>query len=88
MADNKENVDESFAAPILDNTERPGIAADHSHMCNLENSDAPGYRTVVAALMKYPRESPVLVKSRWSQAKDMLRMQHSVEAFELTHGFL
>ncbi|KAF6234922.1 hypothetical protein HO173_006852 [Letharia columbiana] len=80
-------VDASSAAPILDNTERSGIAADHSHMCKFENSDAPGYRIVVAALMRYARESPALVESRWSQAKEMLRTQRSAEATELTRGF-
>lgn len=84
MADNKEIVDESSAAPILENTERSGIAADHSHMCKFENSDAPGSRIVVAALMRYARESPALVESRWSQAKEMLRTQRSAEATELT----
>lgn len=87
MADDNQVVDESSAAPILDSTERSGIAADHSHMCKFENSDAPGYRTVVAALLRYARESPALVESRWSQAKDMLRTQRFAEASELTRGF-
>lgn len=87
VADNKEIVDERSAASILDNTECSGIAADHSHMCKFENSDAPGYRIVVAALMRYARESPALVESRWSQVKEMLRTQRSAEATELTRGF-
>lgn len=86
VADNEKIVDESSAAPILDNTERSGIAADHSHMCKFENSDVPGYRTVVAALIRYARDSLVLVESRWSQAKDMLRMQRSAEASEMMSG--
>ena len=87
VADSEKIVDESSAAPILDNTERSGIAADHSHMCKFENSDVPGYRTVVAALIRYARDSLVVVASRWSQAKDMLRMQRSAEASEMTGGF-
>lgn len=87
MTDDNQVVDESSAAPIFDSTERSGIAADHSHMCKFENSDAPGYRNVVAALLRYARESPALVESRWSQAKDMLRTQRFAEASELTRGF-
>lgn len=87
VTDKKEIVDESSAAPILDNTERSGIAADHSHMCKFENSDAPGYRTVVAGLIRYARESPALVESRWSQARQMLRTERSAEASELTRDF-
>ncbi len=83
VADKMKIVEESSAAPILDNTERSGIGANHSGMCKFENSSAPGYRTVAAALIRYAREAPSLVTARWAQAKDMLKAQRSMEASEL-----
>lgn len=79
-------VDESSAAPILDNTERSGIGASHSQMCKFEDSSAPGYRTVAAALLRYNREASSLIAVRWSQAKDMLKVQRSAEASEMVRG--
>ncbi len=83
LADKIKIVEESSAAPILDNTERSGIGANHSGICKFENSSAPGYRTVAAALIRYARDAPSLVAARWFQAKDMLKAQRSMEAFEL-----
>jgi len=76
-------VDESSAAPILDNIERSGIPADHLHMCKFENKHSPGYKVVVAALIRYAREAPARVDVRWRDADEMLRTQRSVEAAEL-----
>ena len=76
-------VEESSAAPILDNTERSGIGATHSGMCKFENSSAPGYRMVAAALIRYTRDAPSLVAARWSQATDMFKAQRSMEVAEL-----
>ena len=76
-------VEESSAAPILDNTERSGIGASHSGICKFENSSAPGYRMVAAALIRYARDAPSLIAARWSQATDMFKAQRSMEASEL-----
>ncbi|MCJ1486390.1 hypothetical protein MMC06_006567 [Schaereria dolodes] len=76
-------VNESSAAPILDNTERSGIAACHSQMCKFASKSSPGYKTVVAALMRYSREAPGIIESRWREAHDMLRTIRSIEAAEL-----
>ncbi|KAK4697713.1 hypothetical protein P7C71_g417, partial [Lecanoromycetidae sp. Uapishka_2] len=76
-------VDESSAAPILDNTERAGIGANHTRMCKFEDINSPGYRTIAAALMRYAREAPGLIAVRGIQAKDMLKTQRSTEASEL-----
>jgi len=46
-------VEESSAAPIVDNTERCGIAADHREMCRFARNDDQGFRTVIAALKRY-----------------------------------
>ena len=83
LADKIKIVEDSSAAPILDNTERSGIGANHSGMCKFENSSAPGYRTVVAALIRYARDAPSFVAARWLQTKDMLKTQRSMEASEL-----
>lgn len=76
-------VEETSAAPILDNIERSGIGATHSGMCKFESSSAPGYRMVAAALIRYARDAPSLIAVRWSQAMDMFKAQRSMEASEL-----
>ena len=76
-------VDESSAAPILDNTERAGLPADHSHMCKFESRTSPGYRLVVAALMRYSREATEVVARRWEHAVEMLNAKRVQEADEL-----
>lgn len=79
-------VDESSAAPILDNTERSGIAADHRHMCKFEGKDSPGFKTVVAALKRYSQDAPKTVVSRNAQAEAMMRAHGWQEASELVGG--
>ena len=76
-------VEEHSAAPILDNTERAGLPADHRNMCKFESRNSPGYRLVVAALMRYSKEAPVVVSRRWKHAADMLASKCSQEAEEL-----
>jgi protein SERAC1 len=76
-------VDEASAAPILDNVERSGLAASHSEMCKFEKAST-GYKTVAAAIMRYSKEAPSIVSTRWVQAKEMLSTQHVNEASELT----
>ncbi len=81
-------VDEASAAPILDNTERSGIAADHRSMCKFEGKDSPGFRTVVAALKRYSLDAPRTILSRNVQAETMLKAQGWQEASELVGGNL
>lgn len=76
-------VEESSAAPILDNTERAGLPYDHRNMCKFESRNSPGYRLVVAALMRYSKEAPEVVSRRWKHAVDMLKSKRSQEAHEL-----
>jgi hypothetical protein len=76
-------VDESSAAPILDDTERAGLPYGHREMTKFENRRSPGYRLVVAALLRYSREAPDTVSVRWVQAADMLRSKRRNEAAEL-----
>jgi len=55
-------IDETSAAPILDNTERCGIGADHQKMCKFQSPSDQGYRTAVAALRRYAREAPYVAE--------------------------
>ena len=76
-------VEESSAAPILDNTERAGLPYDHRNMCKFENLNSPGYRLVVAALIRYSKEAPEVISQRWKHTIDMLRSKRSQEVAEL-----
>ena len=76
-------VEESSAAPILDNTERAGLPYDHRNMCKFESKQAPGYRLVVAALKRYCSEAPQSIPTRWVNAKRMFQELRSNEASEL-----
>ena len=80
-------VNETSAAPILDGTERAGIAADHIGMCKFEGRDAPGFRTVVSALRRYCREAPDVVGARRRKAISVLEGQRWDEAVELVGDF-
>jgi hypothetical protein len=79
-------VDETSAAPILDNTERCGIAADHRGMCKFESSTSQGFRTTVAALRRYSQEAPQVISSRWIKTAEMLSENRRREAMELLRG--
>jgi hypothetical protein len=76
-------VDENLAAPILDDTERAGLPYGHREMTKFENQSSPGYRLVVAVLLRYSREAPETVSMRWMQAAEMLRSKRRNEAAEL-----
>ena len=76
-------VSESSAAPILDDTERAGLPYDHSGMCKFEGRDAPGYRLIAAALLRYTKEAPETIKQRWVRAEEMLKARRVSEAAEL-----
>ena len=65
-------VDEPSAAPMLDNTERCGIAADHREMCRFGSCEDQGFRTVVEALMRYARRAPEVVAGRCRRARELL----------------
>jgi hypothetical protein len=52
-------------------------------MARFESRISPGYRLVVAALMRYAREAPEMVAGRWVQAEEMLRAKRQNEAAEL-----
>ncbi|KAL6717650.1 hypothetical protein ACLMJK_005565 [Lecanora helva] len=86
-------VEEASAAPIIDNTERAGIAADHMQMIRFSDTKTSSYRTVVEALIRYCRCAPSLISRRWEQAVESLTRTWSNEvtgnsgiAFDVHHN--
>ena len=79
-------MDEASAAPILDNTERCGIAGDHRGMCKFGRGSSQGFRTTVAALRRYSHEAPQVIRGRWIKAADMLSEKRRHEAMEMLEG--
>lgn len=78
---------DSSAAPIIDGTERCGIAADHRNMCRFENARSWGYRVIAAALMRWSAESQDVVASRWMDMDNQFRQMRAREAAELLQTF-
>lgn len=76
-------VEESSAAPLIDNTERSGIHANHFDMIRFSGRNTSSYRTVVEALVRYCRTAPPIISRRWEKAIEMLARARSDEAFEL-----
>jgi hypothetical protein len=76
-------VDETSAAPILDNTERCGIASDHSGICKFGSTTSQGFRTTVAALRRYTQDAPQVINSRWAKTIDLMRENRRYEAVEI-----
>ena len=77
-------VEEASAAPIIDNTERAGIAASHVQMVRFVDESESSYRTVIEALVRYCRQAPSIISRRWTQAEESLSRIWSNEAYELT----
>ena len=76
-------VSQTSAAPIIPDTERSGIAANHRRMCKFESKDEAGFRTVVAALMRYARDAPGAIGHRTAEARAKLEAERWNEAREL-----
>ncbi|KAJ5129845.1 uncharacterized protein N7515_005884 [Penicillium bovifimosum] len=76
-------VEETSAAPILDNTERCGIGADHQGMCKFHSPADQGFRTAVAALRRYTRDAPSVIQRRYQRSADVQRDEKMLQAAEL-----
>lgn len=61
-------VEESSAAPMVDGTERCGIAADHREMCQFDRNTLQGFRTAVSALKRYCLDAPSVIEGRCMRA--------------------
>jgi hypothetical protein len=52
-----------FGRSNLDDTERAGLPYDHRHMCKFESRSSPGYRLIVAALIRYSNGASIPFRS-------------------------
>ena len=73
-------VDESSAAPVWDDVERCGIAATHPGMVKFKSSTENGYRVVAGALLRYIRDAPRTIDTRWENDLRYLTTEHQREA--------
>lgn len=76
-------VDRESAAPILDGTDRCGIAADHRGICKFEKVDSPGFKVVIVALKRYCMAAPARIKERLMESMNSLSEKRRYEAMEL-----
>ena len=76
-------VEEESASPTVQDVERAGIQADHSHMCKFENDNAPGFDLVVEGIQRYAEAAPYTIKPRWEAEKDERANQRRFDANEL-----
>ncbi|KAJ5371991.1 Cytochrome P450 [Penicillium concentricum] len=76
-------VDRESAAPILDGTDRCGIAADHRGICKFENVDSPGFKVVIVALKRYCKAAPARIKERLMESANSLSEKRRYEVMEL-----
>ncbi|PGH29677.1 hypothetical protein GX50_07562 [[Emmonsia] crescens] len=79
-------VEESSAAPILDNTERCGIAADHRGMCKFSNNRLQSFRTAISALRRYARDAPDVTRVRHARALKALQENQVYQAADNLRG--
>jgi hypothetical protein len=79
-------VDEASAAPILDDTERCGVSADHRGMVKFRGNGEVGFRTAVAALRRYCKDAPQVVGARAESAREAVGERRRREAVELLAG--
>ncbi|KAI9650182.1 hypothetical protein NHQ30_000195 [Ciborinia camelliae] len=75
-------VEETSAAPVFDDTERAGIASDHSGMVKFEKNTSPGFRLVASILCRYCRDAPPVVKRKWATTQKALSERRQAEALE------
>ncbi|EEP76093.1 predicted protein [Uncinocarpus reesii 1704] len=76
-------VDVHSAAPIIDNTERCGMSADHWEMCRFNSNTSQGFRTAVAALKRYCQQAPRVIGERHTRRLTVVQDNRVHEAMEL-----
>ena len=86
MADIVQVVDEESASPTVQDVERAGIQADHSHMCKFENERAPGFDLVVDGIQRYAEEAPTTIKMKWDSEKTQQWAQKKATSAALDPG--
>ena len=73
-------VEESSAAPPWDDVEKCGIAATHSSMVKFSTELGHGYRVVSEAILRYAKQAPSVITSRWEHDLQFLAVEHQREA--------
>ncbi len=63
------------AAPVYDDTERAGIAADHRSMVKFEDPSSQGFRMVIEALSRYCEDAPAVIHQRRASAARALELE-------------
>ncbi|PQE12984.1 ribonuclease p mrp subunit protein [Rutstroemia sp. NJR-2017a BBW] len=76
-------VEEASAAPVFDDTERVGIASDHSGMVKFEKNTSPGFRLVASILCRYCRNASPVVERKWATTQRALLERRQAEALEI-----
>ncbi|CAG7918386.1 unnamed protein product [Penicillium olsonii] len=79
-------VDEHSAAPYMDGVERMGIEADHSHMCKFDDDNAAGYEAVAEAILRYSRQAPTVISTRWVEERNTRTQEKKAKAREIYDG--
>lgn len=67
----------------MQDVERAGIQADHSHMCKFESENAPGFDLVAEAIQRYADAASDTIKPRWEAEKNDRATQRIFDANEL-----
>lgn len=86
-ADAYQVVEESSAAPTIENTIRAGLPCDHKNMCKFSSRNSSAYEIIAAALVRYSEEAPKVIPQRWTYAIDMLQTLRIREARKLIEPF-
>jgi len=76
-------VESHSAAPLYDETERSGIAANHSRMVKFESPEDPGFNLVADALVRYCEQAVKDSSRRSSIARNRLNLERNNEALYL-----
>lgn len=71
------------AAPNHDNTERAGIAANHSGMVKFDDASSQGFRTVVEAIIRYCQSAPADIALRQAHAAELIRRERRTECLQM-----
>lgn len=71
------------AAPIIDGTNRCGIAANHRDMCKFESFYSTGFAVTISTLKRYAQAAPDVVETRLEESAKMLDERRKNEASDL-----
>ena len=79
-------MEEESASPNVQDVERAGIQADHSHMCKFESDSSPGFDLVAEGIQRYAEEAPSTIKTRWIQERKASEAQKQAAVEEIIPG--